>query len=900
MMGRSSADTTRRWPVHLAVWSLQRGTIPVPIFVDFAYFVVASLMRQGFVRGYRRKVMSEMFLALHLFLARHRLFVSVSLAVVCAGASLLSLNLEMDEDIMRMLPQQDRTVREYFRAFKKLRHVDGLIVDVGISEDNKEVLFRAADRMFEELQQMPELTDLSYRFELGDYPGSLRLLQSKLPNLLSTPEEYVALAKSIEAESIRNRLQWLRRALTQPQGFMVKDIARIDPIGLASAVMHRLKSVQAGFGSTRIEDGRIVSGDGRHVLITAMPLFPSSDCERSAPLVKALLASAKAVDDEFRKYGVHVSIGGGHRIGLDNSRLIRQDAGRALCVAAIAMFLLALVSYRRRWLALLTLIPTVVGATVAGAILSLIGTQISGVAIGCGTILLGITVDYAIHVLYHIDNSSHTDRPSIANTVFHIVPPISFGALTTLSAFLVMMLSPVESHRQVGLFAAIGVTTAALVSLILLPVFVPLGKRSNAPPLLMTRLFECFFAWRAQHLIMLTVAMAGFSVLCLVGVLRIRFEGDIAKLNGVTPDMAADQETLWNVWGDAAAMTTIMVTAPDIQSALEMNGLVAETLGAVQSNAAIAFYSSIAPICPSAKSQVANIERWQRFWTPARKEALLSDVRRVASGSGFRIDSILKTLSVLDEQPGILTPDDLRGTILEELIVQHIHESESDVSISTTLELASAEQYPAVEESIHAVLPEAVLLNRVAFSNHITSLAKRGLALFALLVTVVVAIILFILLGSLGMALVALLPIAVGLIWTFGVMGLLGIPVNGINFIFVIFVIGIGIDYSLFLVTGALAAFRGQQERRAATSGSIAICALTTMCGFGVLALARHPALYSIGITAFLGMLFSLIATMLLIPFGTEVFLRRNVCGATPRLRHLAGGIWRSKRGISG
>ena len=127
------------------------------------------------------------------------------------------------------------------------------------------------------------------------------------------------------------------------------------------------------------------------------------------------------------------------------------------------------------------------------------------------------------------------------------------------------------------------------------------------------------------------------------------------------------------------------------------------------------------------------------------------------------------------------------------------------------------------------------MLNRVAFSREVAGLAKRGITQFAIVVAVVDMLILLLLLGNLGLVAVTLLPIAVGLLWTAGTMGLLGITINTVNFVFVVFIIGVGIDYSLFMVTSERAFFRGEGDRLAATSGSITICVLTTICGFGVL-----------------------------------------------------------------
>ena len=44
------------------------------------------------------------------------------------------------------------------------------------------------------------------------------------------------------------------------------------------------------------------------------------------------------------------------------------------------------------------------------------------------------------------------------------------------------------------------------------------------------------------------------------------------------------------------------------------------------------------------------------------------------------------------------------------------------------------------------------------------------------------------------------------------------------------------------------------------------LCALTTLCGFGVLALARHPVFFAMGITTLFGVAFGLVAALLLVP----------------------------------
>ncbi len=140
--------------------------------------------------------------------------------------------------------------------------------------------------------------------------------------------------------------------------------------------------------------------------------------------------------------------------------------------------------------------------------------------------------------------------------------------------------------------------------------------------------------------------------------------------------------------------------------------------------------------------------------------------------------------------------------------------------------------------------------------------------------------------------LLVLLPSAMGLLWTLGIMELFGIPASGTSPVFMIFVMGVSVGYSLFLLKAELAHFRGRSERPSTTSGSVAMGGITAGLGFGALALSRQAGLHSLGITAFLATGFSTVAAMLLIPSGARLFLRRSACGGAPRLCHLIGGLW--------
>ena len=68
-----------------------------------------------------------------------------------------------------------------------------------------------------------------------------------------------------------------------------------------------------------------------------------------------------------------------------------------------------------------------------------------------------------------------------------------------MTAFLMLVISPVAGHRQVGLFAAIGVVFAALFAIVLLPGLIAGGVRPASEPLPLTALVRRVLAWRDRY-----------------------------------------------------------------------------------------------------------------------------------------------------------------------------------------------------------------------------------------------------------------------------------------------------------------------------------------------------------------------------------------------------------------
>ena len=820
--------------------------------------------------------MTGRFIQLHLFLARHRGQVLVVFLLFAAAAAVMARKLKMNEDFTDILPVSVPAIAEQIAALKHIPQAERLYLDVATATTNSGQLAAAAGQMAAALRRLPQLAEVRGEVNLADLGAAYSELQAQLPALLDA-SDLATLAPRLAPDALEKRLAWLKQTMIQPQGMMFKTVARDDPAGLGDTVSARLRDLQTVAGDARIVDGRITSADGCHVLISATPACRSSETGKSAVLIAAVLDAARTVESQFPAGAVKISLTGAHRAALDNAVMIQRDTARTSVIATIAIVGLIMAACRRRWLAPLALVPVLFGALGAITVFYLTGGLVSAVALGCGSMLIGVAVDYGIYTVYQLDDSPPATREALARVVAGLAPALAFGALTTMAAFFAMLLSPVSGHRQLGAFGALGVGLAALFALFILPLFLPVTAPAARRPLPLTALLQRIFAWRARHPHLVLPALVVFTLVCAAGLHRLRFDGDLARLNGITAATQQDEETIRQAWGKSLSLTTIVVGGATRDEALVRNEQVHAALEHLRGQDIWESYSSIAPLTPSAQTRAAHERAWREFWTPARRGDLRASLATAGSKLGFRPEAFAFFLATLD------APDQAAagGTsaALDRLTADFWSQRDGKFFVTTLVKVPDTERFRQLHAAVKAAVPEALLLNKMALSDDITQVARRALPIFGVLVAVLNAFLLYLLLGRIELVLVTLLPMAAGIFWTLGTLGLFGQPVDAANFVFVIFVVGVGGDYSLFLVLGELEPLRGHPERTAATGGAVTMCALTALLGTGVLVLARHPALFSVGLTALLGISYSLLATLFLVPLCVRWLAARNARG---------------------
>jgi hypothetical protein len=110
-------------------------------------------------------------------------------------------------------------------------------------------------------------------------------------------------------------------------------------------------------------------------------------------------------------------------------------------------------------------------------------------------------------------------------------------------------------------------------------------------------------------------------------------------------------------------------------------------------------------------------------------------------------------------------------------------------------------------------------------------------------------------------------------------MNLLGIKFNIINIGMLPLLVGVGIDYGVYVVHRWISEGRSKASIGPvveSTGRAVSLCALTTMIGFGSVAFAQWRGLAGMGRTMTLGVGFCLIAAVVLLPSLLAIISRKQ------------------------
>jgi predicted exporter len=763
---------------------------------------------------------------------RRRLFVA-TLALLLISTALCA-GLHMTSNIATMLPDRDSAVRNDFNLLQQAPFARKLVITVrGAPGTDSATLTAAADRLAKALD--PHLFS---RVTSGLDPHlTQRLLPWLLANLpnLASAGDLANLRKALAGTGVHARLKQDYEKLLGPEGWALKNVIRSDPLDLRRIALAKMRFVNL-VPKVRLEGSHLVSADGRSVLLLA-----------ETPVAVTDVAGAQALEKNFAKAekkslpeGVTASFLGAQRYTLANARAIKHDLKWILTVSSLALLLIFTVLLRSLRAIWVFLIPVLVLPIAGVAVLSVYGS-VSAITVGFGAVLMGIAIDFGLHVYYALrSGGAPPDR-----IVGEVARPVVFGALTTIGAFAVLLFSNLPGQRQLAIFSIAGLIAALALALLVLPHLLSSAGGSSSAPSASRPAFSRWARW---------AILGGWIVFCAWSAWQathLKVDGDLRRMSLVPQSLAHAEQQVKETWGGFRQQAMIWTAASGEQRALEDEAAVFARLK--KSGAPLV---SLAPLAPPEAVQRANRQRWRAFWTGTEGRGILARLRREASTFGFSSEAFGPFFESLGKAPAPITLSSLANVGLGDLV------KTLEVRRGKRIRLLTlTSDTPRVARLFSkGAPPGARLVSQGRFRNEISSAVGGDFKNFLFGAILINGLLLLLLYRRPLKIAVAALPVATGLLGMFGIMGATGTPFNLFNVIAATLVIGIGVDYGIFMVCRV---FEGHER---GVGQAVLASGLTTLAGFGALVFARHPALHSIGLSVLLGIGVAILAALLVIP----------------------------------
>ena len=275
-------------------------------------------------------------------------------------------------------------------------------------------------------------------------------------------------------QSVRTLLEQDKKLLISPAGMILKDRINRDPLGFTNPVLKKIRQLQYD-ENFDLYDGHVLSRDGRYMLLFVNPAFPADNTGKNSQLVIAMDRTV----DEIQKQGfehVDASYFGGAAVAVGNAEQLKKDSWLTLGITTVFLILFISWYFKSKRAPLLILIPVILGVLFSLSVIYWIKGSISVIALAAGSVVLGIAINYSLHVYNHFRH-----RKNMRAVIEDLSFPLTIGGLTTIGGFLCLQFVQSEILKDLGLFAAFSLIGASLGSLIFLPHLIETGKNKEVP-----------------------------------------------------------------------------------------------------------------------------------------------------------------------------------------------------------------------------------------------------------------------------------------------------------------------------------------------------------------------------------------------------------------------------------
>ncbi len=758
------------------------------------------------------------------------LWAGISVAAAVAAALLLGRYAPVQTDLLALLPATERSAAAE-RAVAAMRDAAGNRAVFLIGEEDAASARRAAGLFAAQLRGSGAFT--SVQLEVPDVdPQRFTAAHREFRFGLLTDADRAVLADgSFDIE------QWLLRRLNDPFRTPLGGTLSQDPFGFFDNFIASLPYRHLRFD---LDDGLLVvrgetkGARGIHVLVSAELAGSAYDDRIQRSSIAAVAAAETAVhrlapQAEVLRAGAVFFAESARSSAERDVELI----GAGSLIGIVLLMLAVFRSVRPLALGLLTVL-TGLGAAVSVTVLA--HGEVHVLTLVFGASLIGEAIDYSIQYFSLYAGAGPQWEPK--RGLAAVRAGLSLALATSALGYGALMLMPFPAVRQIALFALAGLLAAYLSVLLILPELLKrpyagdIGRISRPA----SRLLEWWSARvgpKPAAAVVLTLL-----VLCVPGWLQLRADDDVRALSSRPAALLEQEARIRSLTGVELGARFFVVEAATAEAALQAEERLTARLRPLVETGELAHYHAVSSFVPSAARQEENRQ--------LLRKNLELDGQRLAEKFrhiGLKSAAAGNLAAAYRESEGRLLTPQVWVASPTAAAFRHLWLGRTGESFASVVVPAGAADNRALE-ALGAEIPGVTFVDQAASVSRLFGQYRRNLSYGLGVALLLVLGLLSWRYGLWGGAAV-LLPAVLGMAAALALGGYAGSAATLFNVMALLLVLGVGVNYSIFLIEG---------RARAGTTGiAVALSAATTMLSFGLLAFSGTPALAGFGATLLAG-----------------------------------------------
>lgn len=779
--------------------------------------------------------MSKFFLLIYDWFEKHNRILHTSLIVSLVVFVAMATQISLKENITSFFGSENDKENA---IFSNLKIKDKIIVIV--SGQSPDTIINVAEQFEENLNPLfnkgliKKVTSTVDDDAISKYS---QFIYDYLPIFLND-SDFTSLEEKIKQESIDKSIANVYKQITSPQGMVIGEILLTDPLSIGTRQLQRFESLNPDV-QYEIYGGHIFSKDLMTSIMFIEPSFGMGNTGENEELV-SLLEEAK---NAAASGSTEIQFVGGPIVAVANAQQIKSDTTITLSIALFIIIAVLFLSFRNRRSIPLIVAPPAFGAIFALAMVWLLQGEISAIAIGAGSVVLGISLSYSIHIVAHIN---HITSPR--QIVEDLSTPLTIGSLTTIGAFAALCYTSSALLQDMGLFSVFALIGTSLFCLIYMPHYIKTSDIKEKSKVLQK--IEQIVSYRYDNNKWLVCGIVTCTVVALYFFNDVRFNDDMTKICYEPENLSKAEARINEVLGNSEKEVYIVTHSDNLDQLTIENGKLDSIISHNVRNGKIKSTTSATEFLISETEQKQRIERWNSFWK-THKDKTLQQIEYSAEKHKFRKEAFASFKDILnkDYKPCSYTESEIREITA---IAEWINETNGQYSLISRISLDEKDKsavYKELEE-----LDNTIIVDRAYYTSRMVESSKDDFNYILFISSAIVFIALLISYGRIELALLAFLPMCISWIIILGMMAVCNIEFNIVNIILATFIFGIGDDFSIFIIDGLLQEYKNGRQTLNAHKTAIFFSVLTAVVGMGVLILAKHPALQSIALISVLGM----------------------------------------------